>query len=287
MKDDSRFVQSLRFTSFLSVAIGASMCAQAQSFSYPDFSSTAGLQLNGSAAQVGNVLELTPASLSQSGSAFSTTQIALQNQASFSTAFTFKMPNVGGIGDGDGTGADGIVFALQTVASNVGGAGGGIGYAGINHSLGVEFDTYNNGGADNDGNHVALDFNGALNDTSLTHVSDRMNNGAVWHAWVDYNGLTSDLQVRLSETSTRPSAPTIDYVVPGGLESILGQSSAYVGFTAGTGAGFENQDILSWQFNNNFQPIETVADTASSLLLLGIAVSGLVAFERRFRKIND
>ena len=287
MKKNSRLSPSVRIVSFVSATLLGHACAEAQSFNYSDFSSVSGLQLNGNTAQSGNILRLTPSSANQSGSAFSTTQIALQNQASFSTAFSFQMSNVGGIGDADGTGADGIVFALQTVANNVGGAGGGIGYSGINHSLGVEFDTYNNGLVDNDGNHVALDFNGTLSDTALTHITDRLNNGSVWHAWVDYNGLTDDLQVRLSEDSTRPTSATIDYTVPGGLENILGQSSAYVGFTAGTGSGYEDQDILSWQFKNNYQPIQSsVPDACSSLALLGTALAGLAAFGRRIRKAD-
>lgn len=42
---------------------------------YPNFSSVAGLTLNGSAAQSGSVLRLTPATTSQAGSAFSATTI--------------------------------------------------------------------------------------------------------------------------------------------------------------------------------------------------------------------
>jgi hypothetical protein len=33
------------------------------------------------------------------------------------------------------------------------------------------------------------------------------------------------------------------------IASILGQSSAFVGFTAGTGAGFENHVIANWIFH--------------------------------------
>jgi len=116
--------------------------ARATTIEFTDFSTVGGLTLNGSAAQAGNALRLTPAAFSQSGSAFSTSTIALSNLSSFSTRFQFQISGSGGIGDSDGVGADGLVFVVQTVSNNTGGSGGGIGYQGINPSVGIEFDTY-------------------------------------------------------------------------------------------------------------------------------------------------
>ena len=93
-------------------------------FNFADFSDCTTLQLNGNAACTLNVLRVTPATLSQSGSAFSTTLIPLGPGASFSTFFTFRISGSGGISDSDGLGADGIVFVIQPVASTVGGGGG-------------------------------------------------------------------------------------------------------------------------------------------------------------------
>ena len=126
--------------------------AATQTLNYADFSSVAGLQLNGNASQLGDKLNLTPATYYQSGSAFSTNPIALTADASFSSAFSFEILNRGGLGNG----ADGLVFAIQTNANNVGGAGGGIGFAGIPNSVGVEFDTYDNG-EPGGSNHVGID----------------------------------------------------------------------------------------------------------------------------------
>lgn len=92
----------------------------AQTLSYPDFSSTAGLQLNGNAFRNGSKLTLTPAVGGQSGSAFSLTTIPLSSNASFSTVFSFEILNRGGLANG----ADGLTFTIQTNASNVGGSGG-------------------------------------------------------------------------------------------------------------------------------------------------------------------
>ena len=124
------------------------------------------LQVNGSASvgYMGSQLQLTPSSPSQGGSAFTTNAISLGNNGSFSTHFQFQLSNSGGIGDEDGAGADGIVFVVQTVSNNVGAAGGGIGYSGIPNSIGIEFDTFDNG--EISGNHVGVDENGGLQDFS-------------------------------------------------------------------------------------------------------------------------
>jgi Bacterial lectin len=128
------------------VAAATSLCAlQAGAtlvISYPDFSSVAGLTLNGNAAQAGNRLRVTPATFNQAGSAFSTNTVSLASNASFSTYFQFQFTSPGGACDGIGCGADGLVFVVQTVSNNVGGIGGGIGYDGIANSVGIEFDTY-------------------------------------------------------------------------------------------------------------------------------------------------
>ena len=78
---------------FSSVALVAT--AQATTINYADFNGVAGLTLNGNAAQAGNDLRLTPATFSQSGSAFSTSTIALNNLSSFSTRFQFQITNSG------------------------------------------------------------------------------------------------------------------------------------------------------------------------------------------------
>ena len=103
--------------------------AGATSLVFADFSDVSTLQLNGSAARVGNVLRLTPASTGQSGTAFSLSPVTLSGAYSFSTFFSFRISSVAGtFGDADGPGADGITFIVQTNSSTAGGGGGGIGY---------------------------------------------------------------------------------------------------------------------------------------------------------------
>jgi len=248
---------------------------RATSIDFNDFSSVSGLTLNGNASQAGNVLRLTPAIGWLSGSVFSTTTLALSNLNSFSTRFQFQITGSGGIGDADGVGADGLVFVVQTVSNNVGGAGVGIGYQGINHSVGIEFDTYNNGSLDdNNGNHVGIDLNGNINSVVQTGVLPRFNDGNIWTAWVDYDGSTNQLEVRVNQTGLRPGGATLSHNV--NLATALGTPNAYVGFTSGTGAAWGNHDILNWNFESNYAPIGSVPEGSSTLplLLLGLASLG-------------
>lgn len=234
--------------------LAASAGAQ-QTINFTDFCNTSSFTLNGSAATLNPnaqcVLRLTNG-LGQSGSAFVTSAFSLAADASFSTFFSFQIPNPVGIGDGDGAGADGIVFAVQSVSNTAGGAGGGIGYAGINNSIGIELDTFNNsepGG----GNHIGIDQNGSVISVVSLAIPGRFNDGAIWYVWVDYNGVTDLLEARVSTTPVRPAAAAVSTTV--NLPVVLGTTNAFVGFTSGTGAGGGTHEILSWNLVGAFAPV--------------------------------
>jgi hypothetical protein len=270
----------------LAAVLGMGAAAgEAQNINFPNFCSTSSFTLNGDAAPLNPNpecrLRLTN-DLGQGSSAFLTNTFSLAADASFSTVFQFQFTNPLGIGDDDGIGADGIVFTVQTVSNTAGAGGGGIGYQGISPSVGIEFDTFNNGAQDqNNGNHVGIDINGDVTSIALIPFLPRFNNGAVWTGWVDYNGVTKVLEVRVNQTGSRPVNPTLQAVV--NLPVVLGTTNAFVGFTSGTGSGGNTHEILSWQMAPVFAPFGTqnvVVPTLSYpvLALLALALMGTALF---------
>ena len=201
------------------------------------------------------ILRLSEAS-GQAGNALLNSAITLSNDTSFSTYFRFQISNSAGISDSDGPGGDGLAFVIQTNKTSLGSGGGSLGYSGITNSIAVEFDTHANMG-DINGNHVGLDLNGSLNSVAQTPVATRMNNGNIWNVWIDYNGLSNLLEVRLSETNQRPSTSVLNYTLD--LPTILNSSNAFFGFSSGQGTATGLHDIIDW----DLAPVITSTTTAT------------------------
>ncbi|MGV0024306.1 DUF4347 domain-containing protein [Phormidesmis priestleyi] len=220
---------------------------------FSDFSTTTGLQLNGKAAQVGNTLRLTPAQTMQAGSAFVATPFDFDGNTSFQTRFRFNLA-----GGYDAVGGDGFTFMLQNSAagaSALGGTGGSLGYSPdenpatvpIDRSVAIEFDTYQNP-TDPNGNHVAVLQNGnAAVQLATASPTFDLNGGNPINAWVDYDAVTDQLNVFLSESTIKPTAALLSYTID--LASVIG-SRAFVGFSAGTGGTINYQDIQNWEFDS-------------------------------------
>ena len=230
--------------------------------------SSAALTFNGSAklftGPTGrSVLWLTPAQEGQTGSVFTTDSVVFNPKYAFATSFQFQMTD-----PGSGGASDGMTFVLQTESASALGAGGGcLGYAGspggsctppstgIMPSVAVEFDTWHNVGVDFNDNHVGILTGGqfieidpqtpyGVTNCQPTGAFGCMSNGDTWSVWIDYDG--ASLHVAVADNSTTHPANLISYPID--IPGLLGQSSAFVGFTAGTGAGYENHYILDWRF---------------------------------------
>ena len=265
--------------------LAGGVSAQAQAVNYDGFADTAGLTLNGWAGVVetqdGHVLRLTPASGNSAGSVFSSVQV---DARSFSTAFSFRITEPGGIvfDMNDEAGADGIVFVVQRISNSIGGIGQGIGYDGIGNSLGVEFDTWGNA-ANNDPSqsHVGIVTNGSVNHVRggvplpTANVTDpELDDGDRWWAWIDYDGTT--LEVRLALDPARPAEPLLAEAID--LPGLLGQATAFVGFTSATGAAWANHDVIDWSYT-----CYTVRCPANWDETCGVDVNDLLAFLGDFR----
>jgi hypothetical protein len=219
---------------------------------FPDFSSSAGLKLTGSAAVREGVLRLTQAQRHLAGAAWLEQKVTVSN--GFDATFQFRLTHYGGLGGG----ADGLAFVLQNNGPDaLGGRGSAGGFAlgdphyyhtgpGIPRSIAVFFDTFHNGEThDPSDNYVGI-FNAGTPQAMrwppprlayATKLRTRLKNGKTHAARILYQPPV--ISVWLDDYEVLST--TVD------LHTVMDtDGSAYVGFTASTGNGYENHDILSW-----------------------------------------
>ncbi|UCC32731.1 MAG: hypothetical protein JSU86_10690, partial [Phycisphaerales bacterium] len=170
-------------------------------------------QLNGSAAVVSGVGQLTPAESSQIGSLIFTRPSPAFS--GFHASFDFRI--------GGGSGADGMSFAVlgtdsfdtSTLISEDGPPPG--------TSISVSFDTYYNPGDDPDDNHISVRVNGDLVGSEYTPSFDLNNNE--WHRiGIDYVG--EQLTVTVTPSGGTPEIVFDEslaaYALPASLNALLG-----------------------------------------------------------------
>jgi len=258
----------------------AQNCPTAPNYS-PDFTSNQGcLTLNNNGTVQGypgfypavppppsgvtTVLRLTPNASFTAGSAwFNTTQPV---SSAFSTNFTFQLSG----GNTQQSPADGIAFVIQNSASSaLGPEGCGIGFGddtlincapptgGITNSVAVEFNTFLNGGIDPSNSDVTIQncqgtgansvdpaCTVAVLDLTQLQSPISLADGKVHSATINYSGpSTKLLDVIVDGVDLFPGGIVFDMTTIG-----LNNGNAWVGFTAATGGGDDNQDILSWTF---------------------------------------
>ncbi len=179
----------------------------------------------------------------------------------FSTSFTFQITPVTPF---EGL-ADGFAFVIQNAAagtSALGLGGGSQGYSsdtndptdfpGIPNSLAIEFDTYQNSEiGDPPSPHIGIQSNGTAPNTANHNLSANRGGPVVYNfadglphvATVTYDG-SGSLQVFVDGNFVVSAAVNLSTLLN------LDGGTAYVGFTAGTGAVREFADILSWGWGN-------------------------------------
>ena len=217
------------------------------------------LKLNGSTKINGGVLTLTDGNISETASAFSTSPVDVTK---FSTSFQFQLTS-------GATTGDGFTFTLQGNGPTALGANGGsLGYApSITKSVAIKFDLYSNSGegADSTGIYVngAWPAGGAVD---MTSSGVDLHSGDVFQATLSYDG--TKLTETLTDTATGKVFST-SYAI--NIASYTG-STAYVGFTAGTGANAATQNIQSWTFSPN----AAIAPNAPSALGAAVASASSV-----------
>lgn len=192
------------------------------------------LSLLQGAAIVGDALEVTNGGNFENGAAWFPTQV---NVAHFTTDFDFQITPAGP------QASDGFTFTLQNTGLNAtGGIGGALGYGGIQKSVAIKFDTFNNAG---EGTNSTGFFTGGADPTvpasDLTASGIDLHNGDVLHAHVTYDGTT--LTLVLSDPQTNAQF-TLSQALD--IPRAVGGATAFVGFTGGTGGTVSTQKILTW-----------------------------------------
>jgi hypothetical protein len=197
--------------------------------------------LNGNAQAIGgDCYQLTSAFPTQNGTVWYADQLDLNDP--FSLQFTMNFGNL------DVNGADGICFVLQTVGTAaIGTSGGGMGYQNFGTSLGIEFDTWQNGDfGDPFEDHVAIETNGDINHNSFGNVA-----GPVQIDPFDAN--VEDGEDHIVQITWDPTTQLIQvyfdcvFRLQGNIDIINsifnGNSLVYWGFTAATGGSVNNQTV--------------------------------------------
>jgi hypothetical protein len=238
---------------FSSVALGllSASAAQAQIAGFSTFT------LNGGATATSSVLTVTDNGGSEARSAFFNTK---QSVTAFNVNFVYTA-------SGDKA-ADGAAFVLQNSgsgASALGAAGGSLGYSGITPSAAFELNLY---GPNTTG--AAFKTNGSTGGYAATGTVN-IASGDPIAVVLSYNG--SVLSATLTDQTTSATYSTA-YVT--NLASVLGSSTAFVGFTGGTGGSAATQTISNFTFVSAPEP--------GSVALIGSAFlpfAGLIVRRRR------
>ena len=201
------------------------------------FTST-NLSLMNGATITSGALQLTDGGQTETRNAWFTTPVNVQ---AFTTDFNFQATSAT---------ADGFTFAIQKSSGGInalGNGGASLGYGGIGSSVAIKFDLYNNAGegADSTGFYT----NGAMPTipaVDMTSSGVNLHSGDVMHAHITYNGTT--LTLTLTDTVTNASFTTSGAI---NIPSVVGGTTAYAGFTGGTGSNSSIQKILSWTYTAN------------------------------------
>jgi len=207
------------------------------------FANAQGLTLNGNAANLNNgTLKLTDTSTSfEAGSVFFNVPVDIRQ---FQTSFTFQLSSAV---------ADGFTFTIQSnTPTALGPKGGGLGYGpdstsgtgGIPNSVAIKFDLYNNQGEGT--NSTGLYTEGAaptIPAIDMTPSGINLHSGDPMQASLSYDGTT--LTLTLTDQTTNATF-TQNFAV--NIPAAVNATSAYVGFTGGTGGDLSLQQILNWTY---------------------------------------
>lgn len=147
-------------------------------------------------------------------------------------------------------GADGITFTIQKLRYNsklgyyinaLGGASGGLGYQGIENSVAVEIDTFQNYQFDPPFDRMAIDVNGSVDHYTQPVSLGNVEDGRIHTLEISWNASEHNLRVYF-DGSLKINV-TID------LQKFVGSNLAVIGFTGATGGYYNYQYVIPLNVN--------------------------------------
>jgi autotransporter-associated beta strand protein len=213
-----------------------------------------------SAPFTANVLTLTDNGGSEGRSAFYNTPVSVNS--SFSANFVYQA--------GGSKQADGIAFMLQDDArgaSALGGAGGSFGYAAgtggtvISPSVAIYLNLYSALNGYTPVSQAGFAADGTLG-TAQTTGGLNLGSGDPINVSLNYNAQTSLVTLTLTDTVANTFYTTSEYE---NLQSALGNSTAYVGFSGADGSLVATQTIGNFSFASS----ASILPTTTALTIAG------------------
>jgi hypothetical protein len=207
------------------------------SFNYGNFESVEGLALVGTTTQArtqadGLVLRLTRALNYQQGSAWYAEKAPVA--LGFNTTFGFRVSEAGGLGNG----ADGFSFSVQNLGSDQ-----LVGEFGTPQQLSVRFETFND-------NSVYIHHLGSQVAGAALPRDINLKDGNAYVARISVSQ-EGKMIVLMGKKDAWRLTDDLQPVLPSVKVDLRQFSPAFVGFGGRTGAGLENHDILSWEFQTS------------------------------------
>jgi hypothetical protein len=238
----------------------ASMSEQsfAANFSYANFDSTAGLILQEHASSFEGKLRISPAIAGLGyGGAWRDAKQTVKD--GFETTFQIQ------ITEKHASGADGLAFVIQNASKPaLGQTGQGLGYGGVTNQFVIHFDNYHWGDHPMAGGYDEIAvlaaaspteplYNVAVNIIASANRQVTYSDGAVHTLRIVY--VPGNLQVFLDDLEN----PLMTVYVNLAKVMDLDNGRAWVGFTAASGADWQNHDLVSWAFASSTAAIQNGA----------------------------
>ncbi|KAG0564176.1 hypothetical protein KC19_8G089400 [Ceratodon purpureus] len=235
------------------------------------------------------------------GIAYYTTPIRMKDPAtrtlaSFNTSFTFREePEVYNGSDNNVNDTwrrgDGFTFMMSSSNSWTKDSTGRFGIFSLKRLydpdpkvVAIEFDSWVSNDTDpglvQEG-HVGLDVGWAISEENcFSYLGNHTLNMSLWHrdilkTWIEYDGVTKNLQFRIANTSIRPIKPLINCTYD--LYDAVDEKM-WIGFSGAVGDHWAIYYIYNWTFSSfGISPdFPSVVSTLSVGLIAGIACGGAV-----------